>query len=128
MEQLICFSITDISTSDFTVSKIPKNMSEQQILMINHAISKLMNINNDLFIDFLCSSRKDNKERNKNYYNSEIDEKTCIQNENESSNWLKDSKILDLLKMNNYYFTVYHQLDSITSILLFLNSYIINSK
>lgn len=128
MEQLICFSITDISTSDFTVSKIPKNMSEQQILMINHAISKLMNINNDLFIDFLCSSRKDNKERNKNYYNSEIDEKTCIQYENESSNWLKDSKILDLLKMNNYYFTVYHQLDSITSILLFLNSYIINSK
>lgn len=103
-------------------------MSEQQILMINHAISKLMNINNDLFIDFLCSSRKDNKERNKNYYNSEIDEKTCIQYENESSNWLKDSKILDLLKMNNYYFTVYHQLDSITSILLFLNSYIINSK
>lgn len=128
MEQLICFSITDISTSDFTVSKIPKNMSEQQILMINHAISKLMNINNDLFVDFLCTSRKDNKEGNKNYYNSEIDEKTCIQYENESSNWLKDSKILDLLKMNNYYFTVYHQLDSITSILLFLNSYIINSK
>lgn len=128
MEQLICFSITDISTSDFTVLKITKNMSEQQMLMINHAISKLMNINNDLFIDFLCSLRKDNKESNKNYYNSEIDEKTCIQYENESSNWLKDIKILDLLKMNNYYFTVYHQLDSITSILLFLNSYIINSK
>lgn len=119
MEQLILFSIDNISYSDFTVSKVVRNISEQQKLMINSKISKLLNINNDVFVDFLCTAREDKKERSKNYLKSEFYEET-----NENSNWLKNNKIVDLLKLNNYYFTVYHQLDLITSIILFSNNFI----
>lgn len=124
MEQLILFSIDNISYSDFTVSKVVRNISEQQKLMINSKISKLLNINNDVFVDFLCTAREDKKDRSKNYLKSEFYEETYIQYDNENSNWLKNNKIVDLLKLNNYYFTVYHQLDLITSIILFSNNYI----